>query len=62
MHSFTPGQAVEVDTRFLSTEPEQWEQARVYAVGGLLGERNIEVEYLSGGVSPVAVTRVRPVG
>jgi hypothetical protein len=52
---------VEVDTRYLDTEPEQWEAATVYKIGGLLGDRNIEVEYAVGGVAPVSVRRVRPV-
>ncbi len=56
---FRVGQAVEVDTRYLTTEPAKWEPATVYAVGGRLGDRNIEVEYVAGGVAPVAVARVR---
>lgn len=59
-HPFKVGQLVEVDTRHLATEPERWERGTVYAVGGLLGGRNVEVEYAAGGVSPVAVARMRP--
>jgi hypothetical protein len=59
--SWKIGESIEINTKCLDTEPDMWEAATVYATGGLLGTRNIEVEYVTGGVTPVAVSRVRRV-